>query len=132
MVNLPRFARIVRNNTLYTKRIDFVEATRVYGARRGYIMFRTILGNCLSPLVVQFTLLVAIAILIEASMSFLGLGIQPPTPAWGSMLNSAQLYLRRSWWYAFVSGFMIFIVVYSINIFGDWLRDFTDPRKRMR
>jgi len=132
VVNFPRFARIVRGNTLYIKRIDYVEATRTFGAGRTYLMFRTILTNCLSPIVVQFTLLVAVAILIEASMSFLGLGIQPPVPAWGSMLHTAQLYLRKAWWYAFIPGFMIFVVVYSMNIFGDWLRDFTDPKKRSR
>ena len=132
LVNFPRFARIVRSNTLSIKKIDFVEATRTFGARPPYLMFRTILANCLSPIVVQFTLLVAIAILIEASMSFLGLGIQPPAPAWGSMLHTAQLYLRRAWWYALIPGFMIFIVVYAINIFGDWLRNITDPKRRTR
>jgi peptide/nickel transport system permease protein len=130
LVNFPRFARIVRGNTLSIKKIDYVEATRTFGARSSYLMFRTILGNCLSPIVVQFTLLVAFAILIEAGMSFLGLGIQPPAPAWGSMLHTAQLYLRRAWWYAFVPGLMIFIVVYAINIFGDWLRNVTDPKRR--
>jgi peptide/nickel transport system permease protein len=130
VVNFPRFARIVRGNTLSIKKIDYVEATRTFGARPSYIMFRTILSNCLSPIVVQFTLLVATAILIEAGMSFLGLGIQPPAPAWGSMLHTAQLYLRRAWWYAFVPGFMIFIVVYAINIFGDWLGNITDPKRR--
>jgi peptide/nickel transport system permease protein len=130
LVNFPRFARIVRSNTLYIKKIEFVEAARVNGASNFYIMFKSIFLNCISPIVVQFTLLVAVAILIEASMSFLGLGVQPPQPAWGSMLNTAQLYLRKSWWYAFAPGFLIFILVYSVNIFGDWLRDFTDPKKR--
>jgi peptide/nickel transport system permease protein len=130
LVNFPRFARIIRGNALSIKKIEYVEATRTFGARPSYIMFRTILGNCLSPIVVQFTLLVAMAILIEAGMSFLGLGIQPPAPAWGSMLHTAQLYLRRAWWYAFVPGFMIFVVVYAINIFGDWLRNITDPKRR--
>lgn len=130
IVNFPRFARIVRSNTLFVKKMDYVEASKTFGAKGPYILFKTILGNCLSPIVVQFTLLVAVAILVEASMSFLGLGIQPPEPAWGSMLNTAQLYLRKAWWYAFIPGFMIFILVYSMNILGDWLRDFTDPRKR--
>mgnify|MGYP001149041765 CR=1 FL=1 len=130
IVNFPRFARIVRSNTLYIKKNDFVEATKTFGAKTRYLMFATILRNCLSPIVVQFTLLVAVAILIEASMSFLGLGIQAPAPAWGSMLHTAQLYTRSAWWYAFVPGFFIFILVYSFNLFGDWLRDFTDPRKR--
>lgn len=132
LVNFPRFARIVRSNTLYIKKIDFVEAARINGASNTYIMFKSILANCLSPIVVQFTLLVAVAILIEASMSFLGLGVQPPQPAWGSMLNTAQLYLRRAWWYALIPGLLIFLLVYSVNIFGDWLRDVTDPRKRSR
>lgn len=130
VVNFPRFARIVRSNTLYIKKVDFVEATRTFGAKTCYLLFTTILRNCLSPIVVQFTLLVAVAILIEASMSFLGLGIQPPSPAWGSMLHTAQLYIRSAWWYAFIPGFFIFILVYSFNLFGDWLRDFTDPRNR--
>lgn len=132
IVNFPRFARIVRSNTLFIKKMDYVEANKTFGAKGPYILFKTILGNCLSPIVVQFTLLVAVAILVEASMSFLGLGIQPPEPAWGSMLNTAQLYLRKAWWYAFIPGFMIFILVYSMNILGDWLRDFTDPRKRTK
>lgn len=130
IVNFPRFARIVRGETLWIKKADFVEATRTFGASTKYLMFVTILRNCLSPIVVQFTLLAASAILIEASMSFLGLGIQPPAPAWGSMLHAAQLYVRKAWWYAFIPGFFIFVLVYSFNLFGDWLRDFTNPRKR--
>lgn len=130
VINFPRFSRIVRSSTLSVKKIDFVLATKTFGAKTNYLLFNTILRNCLSPIVVQFTLLVATAILIEASMSFIGLGIQPPDPAWGSMLYVAQLYIRKAWWFAFIPGFMIFIVVYSFNLFGDWLRDFTDPKKR--
>ncbi|MCL5073751.1 MAG: ABC transporter permease [Actinobacteria bacterium] len=130
VINFPRFARIVRSSTLYVKKMDFVLATKTFGAKTHYLIFNTILRNCLSPIVVQFTLLVATAILIEAGMSFIGLGIQPPNPAWGSMLYVSQLYIRKAWWYAFIPGFMIFIVVYSFNLFGDWLRDFSDPKKR--
>ena len=131
-VSFPRFSRIVRSNTLYIKKIDYVEATKTFGAGTMYLMFVTILRNCFSPIIIQFTLNVAVAVLIEASMSFLGLGIQPPSPAWGSMLHAAQLYIRHAWWYAFISGLMIFILVYSINLFGDWLRDFTDPKRRTK
>jgi len=124
IVNFPRFARIVRSNVLSLKEREFVEASQALGASVRHILFKSILPNCLSPIIVQFTLLTAVAVLIEAGMSFLGLGIQPPQPAWGSMLHYSQLHLSRAYWYTLAPGITIFLVVLSINILGDSLRDY--------
>ena len=107
-----------------------MEANRAFGAKKSYIMFRTLLPNCMSAITVQFSLLTAIAILIEAGLSFIGLGIQPPDPAWGSMLNYSQLYLNRASWYMIAPTVIIFVVVLAINFFGDFLRDLFDPMKQ--
>ncbi len=129
IVNFPRFSRIVRGNVLSLKEREFVEANRAAGASRMYILFKTILPNCISAITVQFSLLTATAILIEAGMSFMGLGIQPPEPAWGSMLFYSQLYIDQALWYVFSPAVCIFLVVLSINFFGDALRDYFDPMK---
>ncbi|GHT85524.1 diguanylate cyclase [Bacteroidia bacterium] len=129
IVNFPRFARIVRGNVLSLKEREFVEANKSAGAPGPYIMFCTILPNCMSSILVQYTLLVATAIIIEAGMSFLGLGIAPPAPAWGSMLFSAQTYAGRNPLYAIVPGVVIFLVVMCVNILGNTLRDYFDPVK---
>lgn len=129
-VNFPRFSRVVRGNVLSLKDREFVEANRAFGAKKSYIMFRTLLPNCMSAITVQFSLLTAIAILIEAGLSFIGLGIQPPDPAWGSMLNYSQLYLNRASWYMIAPTVIIFVVVLAINFFGDFLRDLFDPMKQ--
>ncbi|MCI8417398.1 MAG: ABC transporter permease [Lachnospiraceae bacterium] len=129
IVSFPIFARIVRSNVLSLKKREFVEATRAFGAGQLYIMFRTILPNCISAITVEFSLLTATAILSEAGMSFLGLGIQPPEPAWGSMLFYANQYLNQSIVYMLIPTFTIFLVVLSVNVFGDALRDWFDPMK---
>jgi ABC-type dipeptide/oligopeptide/nickel transport systems, permease components len=130
VVNFPRFARIVRGNVLSLKSREFVEANRAFGAGNMYIMLRTMLPNCASSIIVQGSLMTAVAIIIEAGMSFLGLGIQPPQPAWGSMLSYSQIYLDQAPWYALAPGITIFLVVLSINLMGDALRDFFDPVKK--
>lgn len=130
VVSFPRFARIVRGNVLSLKTREFVEANKAFGAPRLYIMFRTILPNCISSITVQFSLLVVTAIIIEAGMSFLGLGIAPPAPAWGSMLAYAQTYIGDVPMYTIAPGVMIFLIVISINIIGDALRDWFDPVKK--
>ena len=130
VVSFPRFARIVRGNVLSLKTREFVEANKAFGAPRAYIMFRTILPNCISSITVQFSLLVVTAIIIEAGMSFLGLGIAPPAPAWGSMLSYAQTYISDIPMYAIAPGIMIFVIVISINVLGDALRDWFDPVKK--
>jgi peptide/nickel transport system permease protein len=129
IINLPTFARLVRATTISMKARDFVEAARAVGATRGYIMFRTILPNCLSLVVVQMAIAVPAAILVEASLSFLGLGSQPPAPSWGNMLTTAQSYLYRSPTYGIFPGVALTIVVIGLNYFADGLQDAIDPRR---
>ena len=132
IVNFPYFARIVRSNVLYVKETEYVEASRSFGAGIWYLLFCTILPNCVSAIVVQFSLLAANAILLEAGLSFLGLGIQPPAPAWGAMLSYAKAYVDRSAYYVIAPTAAIFLLVLSINLTGDALRDFLDPRSKQR
>ena len=129
-VSFPRFAKLVRANVLVVKKQDYVAAAKVAGAGNSYIMFRTILPNCMSVIVIQFAMLTATAILIEAGMSFLGLGLEPPAPAWGSMLYSANRYVSSSVSYVLSPTLTIFLVVLSINLLGDALRDKLDPKKK--
>jgi peptide/nickel transport system permease protein len=130
VVYLPRFARLVRGMVLALKEEDFVIASRASGAGGGRLIARHILPNCLAAIVVQITLALAVAILIEAGLSYLGLGVQPPTATWGTMLQSAQSYPARAPWYVLAPGFCIFAVVLSLNTIGDALRDRLDPRLR--
>lgn len=129
IVSIPIFARITRVNVLSIKEREFVEASRSMGAKDTRIMFRVILPNCLSPLLVQFSLTFALAILIEAALSFLGLGVQEPRPSWGSMLNQGRNFLGQSPLYSIVSGGAVFLTVLSLNLLGDSLRDLLDPRE---
>jgi len=107
---------------------DYVTASRVAGAGRLRLMFATILPNCLAPLIVQATLGFSDAILGAAALGFLGLGAQPPTPEWGSMLASALEYLQRAWWVVTFPGLAILITVLAFNLMGDGLRDALDPK----
>ncbi|MBE7056775.1 MAG: ABC transporter permease [Ruminococcaceae bacterium] len=129
-VSFPRFAKLVRGNVLVIKKQDYVAAAKVAGVSNSYIMFNTILKNCMSVVVIQFSMLTATAILIEAGMSFLGLGLEPPAPAWGSMLFYANKYVNSSISYVLSPTFTIFLVVLSINLLGDALRDILDPKKK--
>jgi peptide/nickel transport system permease protein len=124
----PRFARLVRGSVLVLKDVEFVVASRACGAGNSRIMFRTILPNTMAPILVQITLGMALAISIEASLSYLGLGIQPPTATWGTMLRDAQRYLYLAPWYTLAPGIMIFVVILVLNFFGDRLSDALDPR----
>ena len=130
LVSFPYFARIVRSNVLYIKTTEYVEATKAFGAQTGYLLFRTILPNCFSTITVQFSLLAATAILLEAGLSFLGLGIQPPEPSWGSMLSYAKNYIDRAVHYIITPTLAIFLLVLSINLLGDSLRDWIDPKSK--
>lgn len=130
IVNFPYFARIVRNNVLYIKETEYVEATRAFGAGALYLQLRTVLPNCVSAIVVQFSLLAGNAIMLEAGLSFLGLGLQPPAPAWGSMLSYAQGYIDQALHYILAPTLAIFLLVLSINTSGDALRDWLDPKSR--
>ena len=132
IVSIPTFARITRGSILSLREKEFVEAARVSGATDRYLMARVLLPNCLSPLLVQASVGFANAILTEAALSFLGLGIQPPTPSWGAMLDSGRKYLDQTPWYSFSAGAAIFLVVLSLNLLGDGLRDALDPRLQGR
>lgn len=131
IVNFPYFARIVRSNVLAIKSTEYVEATRAFGAGTSYILFRSILPNCTSAIIVQFSLLMANAILLEAGLSFLGLGIQPPAPSWGGMLSYAKAYVDTAVNYIIAPTAAIFLVVLSINLIGDELRDRLDPKSKI-
>ena len=131
LVNFPYFSRIVRSNVLAIKETEYIEATRAFGAGSLYLLFRSILPNCVSAIIVQFSLLTANAILLEAGLSFLGLGIQPPAPSWGGMLSYAKAYIDSTINYILAPTAAIFLVVLSINLIGDALRDALDPKSRM-
>lgn len=130
VIYIPRFARLVRGSVLFLKEEDFVTASRASGAADFHLVMRHILPNCLAPLLVQITLALAVAILIEAGLSYLGLGVQPPTPTWGNMLNQAQAYPAQAPWYVLAPGFCIFLLVLAMNMVGDSLRDTLDPKLR--
>jgi len=122
--------RLTRGQVLSAKSEDYVEAARAVGNPHWRIAFRHILPNVAPQLLVQATLTIATAIIAEASLSFLGLGQQPPAPSWGSMLNSAQRFLTQAPWMAVWPGIAIFVTVLSFNLLGDGLRDALDPRSK--
>jgi peptide/nickel transport system permease protein len=125
----PIFVRLARGQVLAARAEDWVEAARAVGNPPARILLRHILPNILPPVMVQATLAIASAIIAEASLSFLGLGQQPPAPSWGSMLNTAQRFLTQAPWMAIFPGLAIFVTVLSFNLFGDGLRDALDPKK---
>jgi peptide/nickel transport system permease protein len=125
---MPIFIRLTRAQTLATKVEDYIEAAKAVGNPPWRIVWRHILPNILAPIMVQATLSIAAAIIAEASLSFLGLGQQPPQPSWGSMLNTAKAFLDQAPWMAWWPGLAIFVVVLSFNLLGDGLRDALDPR----
>ncbi|KFC76073.1 putative ABC transporter permease protein [Bosea sp. LC85] len=127
---MPLFIRLTRGQVLSIKAEEYVEAASAVGNPQWRIAVRHILPNILPQLMVQATLTIAAAIIAEASMSFLGLGLQPPAPSWGSMLNSAQRFLSNAPWMALWPGIAIFATVLSFNLLGDGLRDALDPRSR--
>jgi peptide/nickel transport system permease protein len=126
----PRFMRVTRAATMEAAAVEYVEAARALGNPSWRIAVRHVLPNIVPPILVQGTLSVAQAIIAEASLSFLGLGQQPPDPSWGSMLNSAQRFLEQAPWLAIFPGLAIFLCVLSFNLVGDGLRDALDPRRR--
>jgi peptide/nickel transport system permease protein len=127
---LPTFLRLARGTALALTTEEFVVSARALGCSRLRVAVRHVLPNMLPPLLIQSSLTVAAAIIAEASLSFLGLGQQPPAPSWGSMLNAAQRYLSQAPWIALYPGLMIFAVVMALNVVGDGLRDALDPRIR--
>jgi peptide/nickel transport system permease protein len=125
----PIFARLTRAQVLAVKHEEYIEAARAVGNPHHRIVLRHILPNIVPPLLVQATLAAAAAIIAEASLSFLGLGQQPPDPSWGSMLNTAKNFVSQAPWMALWPGAAIFALVLSLNLFGDGLRDALDPRR---
>ncbi len=126
----PLFARVVRAEVLQLKNMDYVDLARVSGAGTLRILFVHIFPGVINTLIVISTLNVGIVILVEAALSFLGAGVPPPTPAWGSMIAEGRDKLADAWWIATMPGLAIVFTVMSLNIFGDWLRDTLDPRLR--
>lgn len=129
ILNIPIFSRLVRASALAVRSQDFVTASRALGCSDSRIMLGHVLPNCIAPLVVQMGIAVPEAILVEATLSFLGLGSQPPDPSWGNMLSAAQGYLARSPTYALFPGLAITLVVIGMNYFADALQDAIDPRR---
>jgi peptide/nickel transport system permease protein len=129
ILNMPAFSRLVRASTLAIRNREFVTAAHAVGCSDWRIMVQHVFPNCVGPLVVQMAIAVPEAILIEATLSFLGLGSQPPEPSWGNMLGGAQAYLYRSPWYALFPGLAITLAVVGTNFFADGLQDALDPRR---
>lgn len=132
VVFAPNIARLVRSTTLMNREQPYVESARAIGMRDFTILSRYIFMNSLSPLIVQATFVIAFAILAEASLSFLGAGVPPDTPTWGSMVSSGQPRLQQAWWISVFPGTFLFVTVLAFNLIGDGLRDALDPRARKR
>ncbi|WKG01449.1 ABC transporter permease [Mycolicibacterium sp. HK-90] len=130
IVYIPIFARVARASAMGVRVEPFVAVSRSMGTGDGYILVRHILPNITGPLVVQLSLSLAFAILAEAALSFLGLGIQPPEPSLGRMIFDAQGFVTLAWWMAVFPGAAIFVMVLAFNLFGDGLRDVLDPKQR--
>lgn len=124
------FARVVRAQVLSIKQREYVEAVRAIGAGQPTILVRHVVPNVLTPIIVLATATVANNIVVEASLTFLGLGVQPTIPSWGSMLTDARDYLAVAWWMGIFPGLALMLTVLAINLLGDWLRDYLDPTLR--
>jgi ABC-type dipeptide/oligopeptide/nickel transport system permease subunit len=127
----PLYARVIRAETLAIRERDFIVAGRALGMSHARLVFRQILPNLVSVIVVIATLQVARVIILESFLSFLGLGVQPPTPAWGNMLGEGRVYMLNSWWIATFPGLAIFVTTLAINLVGNGLRDWLDPHMRV-
>ncbi len=123
-----QFARLVRGDVLAVKEKDYVEAARAVGASELHVALRHVLPNVLSPVIVIWTFTLAQVIIVESALSFLGFGVQPPTPSWGSMLSDGRNYLDTAWWLGIFPGLAIMLAVLAVNFLGDALRDVLDPR----
>ncbi|MGH2375417.1 MAG: ABC transporter permease, partial [bacterium] len=129
-VYTPRVARVVRASVLVIINQEYVEAARALGASRARILVRHVLANSLSPVIVQATFIAAFAMLGEAALSFLGVGVPPQVPTWGGIIASGQVYLRQAAWISVFPGAAIILSVLALNLLGDGLRDFLDPHLR--
>jgi len=130
IVQLPAFVRLTRAAVRAERRREYVPAARMVGAGRLRLMFRTVLPNCMAPLIVQASLAFSTAILDTAALGFLGLGAQPPTPEWGTMLADALQFVQSAWWVVTFPGIAILLTVLGFNLIGDGLRDALDPKLR--
>ena len=128
IVRIPIYARLVRGSVLSIKEKEYIEACRALGVRDPWILFRHVLPNCLAPIIVTTTLGIATSIIVEATLSFLGLGTQPPTPSWGWDLKANVAFIQANFWLSLFPGLAIFLTVLGFNLFGDGLRDALDPR----
>jgi dipeptide transport system permease protein len=128
LIQQPHYVRLARASVLTERTKEYVTAARVAGVGPLRLMFRTILPNCMAPLIVQAALSFSNAILDAAALGFLGMGAQPPTPEWGTMLAEAREFILRAWWVVTFPGLAILITVLAINLMGDGLRDALDPR----
>ncbi|HKX04269.1 MAG TPA: ABC transporter permease [Methylomirabilota bacterium] len=128
IVRIPIYARLVRGSVLSIKEKEYIEACRALGVRDPVIFVRHVLPNCLAPIIVTTTLGIATSIIVEATLSFLGLGTQPPTPSWGWDLKANVVFIQANPWLSLFPGLAIFVTVLGFNLFGDGLRDALDPR----
>jgi peptide/nickel transport system permease protein len=128
IVRIPIYARLVRGSVLSVKEKEYIEACRALGVRDPWILLRHVLPNCLAPIIVTTTLGIATSIIVEATLSFLGLGTQPPTPSWGWDLKANVAFIQVNPWLSLFPGLAIFVTVLGFNLFGDGLRDALDPR----
>jgi peptide/nickel transport system permease protein len=128
IVRIPIYARLVRGSVLSIKEKEYIEACRALGQRDPWILLRHVLPNCLAPIIVTTTLGIATSIIVEATLSFLGLGTQPPTPSWGWDLKANVSFIQANAWLSLFPGLAIFVTVLGFNLFGDGLRDALDPR----
>jgi peptide/nickel transport system permease protein len=126
----PRTARVVRAAVMVVQGMQYVEAAKAVGAGHARVIFRYILGNALSPLIVQLTFVFAVSIIAEAIMSFLGVGPPPPAPSLGNIIADGRTYIQEAWWVAVFPGIAIAVAVLGLNLMGDGLRDIVDPRHR--
>ena len=127
-ISWPKYARIARSQTLAQKETQWMKAVRLSGSSAAKIILKHILPNCMAPIIVQATLSIAGSILAIASLSFIGLGISPPTPEWGSMVSTGRQYFRAAWWVCAFPGLAIMLTILSLNLLGDGLRDALDPK----
>jgi len=130
VVYVPRVARVVRGSVLVVRETPYVEAARALGVRDVPLLWRHILPNCLSPVIVQSTFIFAAAVLAEAALSFLGVGVPPQIPSWGNVLSEGRLYLQQAPWLTLFPGAAIMASILGLNLFGDGLRDLLDPKLR--
>jgi peptide/nickel transport system permease protein len=130
IASIPGYARLLRGQVLALRKRPFVEASYAVGAGPARLMFRHILPNAISPVIVLATVGIGFALLAASSLSFIGLGAQPPSPEWGAMLADGRSFLKDAWWIGTFPGVAIFLTVVSINVVGQWLRERTDPRRQ--